>query len=115
MDEPSPAALTEMTVPNPQRVVAGRRNRKLRRGLTEAGRTRLREAALRNRPSQFSTGPKTAEGRQQAARNGRKRQSGELSARQCRALFGFLISRLGPLKNLRVPSSGSNQTGRKKR
>src|SRR5207244_2524112 len=44
--------------PNPRRVAAGRRNRALREGLTEAGRRRLRETALRHRPWPYSTGPK---------------------------------------------------------
>ena len=49
--------------PNPRRVAAGRLNRAKCQGLTEAGRQRLREAALANRPWQFSTGPRTAAGK----------------------------------------------------
>ena len=69
-------------VPNPKRVAAGRRNRLKRKGLTEAGRQRLREAALRNQPWQYLTGPRTAAGKAQAAANGKLRQIGELSVRE---------------------------------
>ena len=114
MDEPILPSLVESPVPNPKRVAAGKRNRQLRRGLTEAGRARLREAALRDRPSQFSTGPKSLSGRQQSARNGKKRQAGELSARECRVLFGYLINHLGPLKNLKLPKHLTDQLKKKK-
>ena len=109
MDEPNRVIPDEIPAPNPKRVAAGLRNRRLRGQLTDAGRFRLREAALRNRPWQFSTGPKTAEGRQQSARNGKKRQSGELSARQLRVLFGFLISHLGPLKTFECRNTSPNR------
>lgn len=55
---------------NPRRVEAGRRNRQLRRGLSDTGRQRLQEAAMRNRPWEHSTGPRTPQGKAQAARNG---------------------------------------------
>jgi hypothetical protein len=71
--------------PNPRRVLAGRLNRQKRGEITPAGRERLRRAALRNRPWRFSTGPKTAEGKVAAARNGRVRQEGPTSVRAARA------------------------------
>ena len=52
--------------------------------LTEAGRERLRAAALANRPWLHSTGPRTAEGKRVCSRNGRGRQAGERSVRELR-------------------------------
>ncbi len=72
-------------VPNPPRVAAGRRNSALRGPLTDEGRERLREAALRNRPWERSTGPRTPEGKAKAALNGKARQIGPLSVRELRA------------------------------
>lgn len=71
--------------PNPKRVAAGRRNRKMRGPLTPEGRERLRQAALRNKPWLHSTGPTTPEGKARSAANGRKRQVGEKSIREIRA------------------------------
>ena len=71
--------------PNPRRVAAGRANRLKRGPLTEAGRERLREVALCNKPWEHSTGPRTPEGKQQAVRNGKRRQLGPRSAREVRA------------------------------
>ena len=83
--------------PNPKRVAAGRANRAKRGPLSPVGRERLRAAARRNQPWQFATGPRTAQGRAQAARNGKKRQRGELSVRErsrqaaeVRALIGAM-------------------------
>ena len=76
--------MSEMSGKNPKRVAAGKRNRKKRGPLTEEGLSRLREAALENRPWEKSTGPKTAEGKAKAAANGRARQRGQKSRRQIR-------------------------------
>src|SRR4051794_36781829 len=70
---------------NPKRVEAGRRNRALRGPLTPAGRRRLREAALADRPWQYATGPTSEAGRRQAALNGKARQIGPISFREARA------------------------------
>jgi hypothetical protein len=43
---------------NPRRAAAGKRNRALRKGLTEEGRRRLQEAARRNQPWKYSRGRK---------------------------------------------------------
>jgi hypothetical protein len=66
-------------------VAAGRRNNLKRQGLTAAGRERLRAAALAHRPWQYSTGPRTPEGKAQAAANGKARQTGPTSVRERRA------------------------------
>jgi hypothetical protein len=70
--------------PNPRRVEAGRQNRMKRKGLTEEGRQRLRQSALRHRPWEHASGPRTAQGKSQAAKNGKKRQCGPLSVREVR-------------------------------
>lgn len=68
--------------PNPKRVAAGRRNREKRLGLSERGRERLRETALRHQPWRFATGPKTAAGKARVALNGKVRQLGPKSTRE---------------------------------
>src|SRR5262245_23533624 len=78
-------ARTGSAEPNPNRVEAGRRNRALRKGLTEEGRRRLREAALYHRPWEHATGPLTAAGRARSAANGKQRQRGPCSVRALRA------------------------------
>ncbi|TWT40943.1 hypothetical protein RAS1_36310 [Phycisphaerae bacterium RAS1] len=50
----------------------------MRRGLTKDGRRRLREAALRNRPWTYATGPRTAAGKARSSGNATK--SGEHTA-----------------------------------
>lgn len=72
-------------VPSPKRQAAGRLNRQKRRGLTEAGRQKLRESAAKNRPWQHSTGPKSVFGRLRAAQNGRKRPKRTTSIRQMKS------------------------------
>src|SRR5437763_784138 len=71
--------------PNPRKVEAGRKNRALRRGLTDAGRDRLRQAALAGRPWESATGPKTPEGKAKSAANGKVRQVGPKSVREARS------------------------------
>jgi hypothetical protein len=73
-----------MSGKNPKRVAAGKRNRKKRGPLTKEGLSRLREAALENRPWERSTGPTTAKGKAKSAANGRTKQSGPKSLRQIR-------------------------------
>ena len=74
--------------PNPKRVAAGRRNRAKRKGLTLEGRERLRQSALKHRPWQHSTGPRTAEGKAKVALNAKKRQVEEVSVRGLRRELG---------------------------
>jgi hypothetical protein len=78
------------TRPNPRRVAAGKLNRAKRKGLTPEGRERLRQAALRNRPWRFSTGPQTTAGKAAAARNGERRRDGLLSVRELKAELAAL-------------------------
>ena len=69
---------------NPKRVAAGKLNRLKRGPLTPAGREQLRRAILRRQPWRNSTGPKTPEGKEQSALNGKVRQTGPYSVREYR-------------------------------
>ena len=73
------------SLPNPNRVLAGKQNRQRRRELTPAGRQRLRESMLTRKPWASSTGPKTVAGKARSAANGNFRQAGQRSVRQRRA------------------------------
>jgi hypothetical protein len=88
-------------VPNPKRVAAGRRNRLKRRGLSDAGRQRLRDAARANKPWLHSTGPRTAAGKAQAALNGKLRQLDAMSVREVRGEFSGLNNVIEQLAALR--------------
>jgi len=94
-------AQSSATVPNSKRVAAGRRNRQKWRGLSPEGRERLRQAALRHQPWRFATGPRTDEGKAQAARNGKVRQQGPRSIRQIQADLAGLNVLLGELRQTR--------------
>ena len=83
---------------NPRRQAAGKRNQALRQGLSEAGRNRLREAALSHRPWELSTGPRSVAGKAIAASNGKRRQKGRYSVRELRQFRLALEARLEPLK-----------------
>ena len=86
---------------SPRRVIAGKLNRAKRRGLTAAGRERLRQSALAHRPWVFSTGPRTAAGKLRVAANGRLRQKGEQSCRQLQAMLAGLGQLAGDMAALR--------------
>lgn len=58
-----------MAAISPRKLAACRENWKRHRGVTPAGRARLRAAAMRDRPWQHSTGPRTAAGKAKARRN----------------------------------------------
>lgn len=99
------------SVANPRRVVAGRRNRALRHGLTDAGRERLRDSTSRFQPWRFASGPKSDAGKRQVATNGKVRQIGLLSFRERRALMAELSADLGTFRQLRglvTDRSGKN-------
>jgi hypothetical protein len=94
-------------VKNPRRVAAGKRNRALWRGLTEAGRRRLRESALAHQPWRFATGPKTAAGKARSAANGKKRQLGSRSVREVRADLADLRGLLAEMRACRQAAAGA--------
>jgi hypothetical protein len=88
-------------IPNPRRVAAGRLNRAKCRGITDAGRQRLRDAAFRNSPWLRSTGPRTAAGKARVAANGKAKQVDEVSRREVqRELAGVddVIRRLAAIR-----------------
>ncbi len=101
-------------VPNPRRQAAGRENRKKRGPLTEAGRERLRAAALRTMPWLRGTGPKTAAGKARSAANGRCRQRGPLSTRELRAEMADVRRLIEQMADLRrscvtIPPRGGEE------
>jgi hypothetical protein len=73
------------TSQNPNRVAAARLNRQKWKGFTPEGLEKLRQTALKNKPWQFSTGPRTKAGKAKVALNGKKRQLGPRSVREVRA------------------------------
>jgi hypothetical protein len=83
---------------NPRRVAAGKRNRALRKGLTEEGRRQLQEAARRNQPWQHSTGPKTSAGKARAAKNAKNLQLGPLSVREIKRDLADVRGLLGDMR-----------------
>ena len=83
------------------RTLAGRRNRQLKGPLTEAGRQRLRDAARRNQPWQFSTGPRSLAGKAKAAMNGHRHRANPQSERQLRAGLAVAMSFLVEMAQLR--------------
>jgi len=87
--------------PNPRRVAAGRRNRAKRRGLTAAGRAKLRETALANKPWEKTTGPRTPEGKKKVALNGKRRQRGPLSEAELRAELSHVHDLLAEMATVR--------------
>ena len=83
------------------RVLAGQKNWLLRGPLTEQGRQRLREAALRNEPWRSSTGPRTHDGKATAALNGHCHRSDPSSQRQLRAAVAEISGLADQLKAAR--------------
>ena len=100
---------------NPRRTTAGRRNRQKRRGLTPAGRERLRQAALAGRPWRFATGPKTAAGKARVAQNGKIRLGGAPSAREMRRQLGALGNLAADMAALRRLAQRPHRGGEPKR
>src|SRR5262249_22440543 len=91
---------------NPRRVAAGKRNRSLRRGLTEAGRERLRQSALENKPWEHSTGPTSRQGKEQSRQNGKRRQLGPRSVRELRQDLKALRGLLHDMREARMSLQG---------
>jgi hypothetical protein len=93
-------------VPNPRRVAACRLNLTKRKGLTPEGRERLRQAAIKNQPWRFSTGPRTAAGKAKMILNGKKRQLGPRSVREVRAELAGLRALLRDMQTTRAALTG---------
>lgn len=69
--------------------------------MTEAGREKLRRTALRHRPWEASTGPKTDAGKARSAANGRARQRGAKSVRDRRAELADVQTMIQRMRQLR--------------
>jgi hypothetical protein len=93
-------------VPNPRKLAACRLNLAKRTGLTPEGRERLRQAALKNRPWRFSTGPRTPAGKAQMVLNGKKRQLGPRSVREVRADLAGVRQLLEDMRAARAAGAG---------
>jgi hypothetical protein len=74
--------------------------------LTEAGRERLRQAALRNRPWEHSTGPRSPVGRAQSIVNGKRRQRGPRSVREIRADLKEVDELIHQMRRVRSAAGG---------
>jgi hypothetical protein len=74
--------------------------------LTPEGRERLRQAALRNQPWRFSTGPRTPEGKAQMVLNGKRCQLGPRSVREVRAELAGLRALLQDMQTTRMARGG---------
>jgi hypothetical protein len=92
--------------PNPKRVAAGKMNRAKRGPLTAAGRERLRQSALANRPWEHSTGPRTPAGRAQSVINGKSRQRGARSVREVRAELKQVCEMVRQMEAARAVAGG---------
>ena len=94
--------------PNPNRVAAGKKNRLKRKGLSDEGRQKLREAAIVNRPWRFATGPRTPEGKARAAANGKKWQKGEQSVQELRAEVADIQALIQSLRQTQISYANRN-------
>ena len=72
-----------------------------RRGLSDAGREKLRQAALANRPWEHSTGPKTIAGKAISSAKGRSRQIGPQSIRELRGELTEVHLLIGQMQAMR--------------
>ena len=71
--------------PDARRVEIGRRNQLKWKGFTPEGLERVRQAAMKTRPWERSTGPRTPRGKVQAVLNGKRCQKGDRSVRELQA------------------------------
>jgi hypothetical protein len=70
----------------------------------------LRETALANQPSRFSTGPRTAAGKAKAAANGKTRQTGQRSIRERSADLADVTATVEAMRDLRRTLLASKPT-----
>ena len=89
-------------MPNPRRVAAGKLNQLKWKGVTPAGREKLRQTAIKHQPWLHSTGPRTAKGKARVALNGCKRQKGPRSMRAIARELHDLRELLGEMEAARA-------------
>ena len=92
--------------PSQRLIEANRRNWRKRKGLSPAGREKLRQTALKHRPWRFSTGPRTPEGKAKVALAARKRKKGAKSVRELRTELGELNALLAGMAASRRAAIG---------
>jgi len=85
----------------PNRVAAPEENHMRRVRFSPEGLQKLRETALRNRPWERSTGPRSAAGKARSAANGKTRQKGPKSVREARAEVAALLEQLRVMRDCR--------------
>jgi hypothetical protein len=91
--------------PDPERIAGGVGQLK-GKVITPADRQRMRETALKYRPWQYTTGPRTPEGKSKVAENGRYAQKGPVSRRQQRravAEVNALLTQMAAVRHLACP------------
>ena len=86
---------------SPRHIAAARENWKKWKGFTPEGLEKLRQAALKNKPWEHSTGPRTAAGKAKVALNGKKRQIGPRSVREVQADMQELLDLVREMKENR--------------
>src|SRR5690349_20268271 len=96
-------------LPLTKRQITNRLNRQKRREVTPEGRKKLRETALKHRPWEHATGPRTAAGKVRCARNGKSRQVGILSIPEMRAISGHVYNVVKEMAALRQTLIGSGE------
>ena len=87
------------------RQIAGKVNRSKRKALSPEALQKLREAAFRNRPWKWSTGPRTAQGKAKAAANGKARQKGPVSVRELRDAVAEVRGMVENISSLRLAAA----------
>lgn len=97
---PTPQQTAPPKAKNHRRVEAGKRNRALRRGITDTGRQKLRDAIGRHKPWLKTCGPKTPQGKAQAAKNGLRGKT--TSMRQIDRELKFLQSLVDGMRKSRL-------------
>jgi len=82
----------------------GKLSRACWKGISAEGLARLRASALKNKPWEHTTGPRTASGKARVAANGKKRQKGAKSVRELRAELREVHELLQVMKESCSPS-----------
>jgi hypothetical protein len=67
----------------------------------------LRDAIARHQPWQVSTGPRTAEGRAQSIKNGKRRQLGLCSVREVRSMLKEVKALIRQMRDQRRQLGGA--------
>lgn len=85
----------------PAQKIAGQPPSSKSREISEQRRQELREAALARRFWEYSTGPRTPEGKLRSAANGKARQKGKHTVRERQAMLADTLQLMARLSALR--------------